>query len=433
MAIIYCNDDGSNTAPHETWAKAATTFLVAVDAAAAGDDIYIGADHAEDPGTNVVYAFPGTDAAPNRVVSVTVDTTTYNKADNIQIDNSAAARDITITGHVKFYGISIKLGDDLLANQTGSSIMFDDSVLELSRANGGQVFIGTTNAQQFFGLKNTNLNFSGGGALSAINLIGIGFVWEGGTLTAGGTTPSRLFNAGDRDNVIRISGVNMSDWDAAIFDVGDACRYTGEVHHCLLNASTTLAEGTISDSNTRVLMSGCDDTTGNDLYRFEYVDYYGSIVHDDNIFRTTGGASDGTTPISLKMVTTANAAEFSEPLISQPIVIWNDTTGSRTFTIQCLWDSVTDIQNDEIWAEFEYLSASADTESDLANDGLANILASPADQTTNATAWTESLTNDNEFELSVTVTVNRVGPVIARVHLGKPSTTVYVDPKITAS
>jgi len=64
---------------------------------------------------------------------------------------------------------------------------------------------------------------------------------------------------------------------------------------------------------------------------------------------------------------------------------------------------------------------------------MTDITSTPADQTTNATAWTETLTNDNEFELAVTVTVNRVGPVIARVCLAKPSTTIYVDPLIVKS
>ncbi len=40
MADIFCDDGGSSTAPYETWAKAATTYLVAVDAAADGDTEY---------------------------------------------------------------------------------------------------------------------------------------------------------------------------------------------------------------------------------------------------------------------------------------------------------------------------------------------------------------------------------------------------------
>ena len=79
--------------------------------------------------------------------------------------------------------------------------------------------------------------------------------------------------------------------------------------------------------------------------------------------------------------------------------------------------------------------ASANTQSTFVNDGLADPLATPANQTTNSETWTGTggFTNAQEFQLNVTVTVNRVGPVIARVHLGEASKTVYVDPIIVIS
>ncbi len=179
-------------------------------------------------------------------------------------------------------------------------------------------------------------------------------------------------------------------------------------------------------------MSGCDDTTGNDLYRLEYVDYWGSTVHDDTIFLA---ASDGTQGISWKMVSTANAVEFSEPTKSPPIYSWVDATGSTTFTVNMVWDSASDIQNDEAWLEIEFLEASADVDSAFTNDRMAGISGTPADQTNNTESWTgtSGFSNENLIELAVTVTVNRVGPVIARVYLAKPSTTIYVDPLIVKS
>ena len=428
--VVYCNDDGSNTSPYETLAKAATTFLVAVDQLVAGEDLLIGMDHSETP-TNPTYTFPGTDAAPNRVISINTTTEDYDKADNIQIDVDSLG-DMDIVGHVKFYGISIRVGDDLTTDTINSSILFDDSVIELDRTTATWGF-GHATGKNALLLKNTAVNFSGGGANTRFNPADSGaFDWKGGTLLHGGTQPSALFAGFARIMFLSISGVDLSSITTALIDVSAGTPQV-ELHHNLLASGVALTIGTIAIANTKVLMSGCDDTTGNDLYRLEYVDYYGAVVHDDAIFVTSGGASDGTTPISWKMVTTANATEFSEPLISPPITIWADSTGSQTFTVQCLWDSLTDIQNDEIWLEIEYLSASADTESDFANDGLANVLATPADQTTNSTAWTESLTNDNEFAIAVTATINRVGPVICRVHLAKPSTTVYIDPKVTVT
>ncbi len=434
MAIVYCNDGGSNTSPYDTLAKAAVVFLTAVDFASAGDDIYIGMDHAETPGADRTYTFPGTAAAPNRVISINTTTEAYDKADNVQIDNSTGVFDITIAGHVKFYGISLKVGDNFVCTASPQDVLFDDSVIELTRDNGSVFSFGSAAGQNILKLHNTDVNFSGGGANTRFSPKDAGiFEWHGGVLSIGGTPGNLLFDVMDETVFVSIAGVDLSAEPNNFFDVSDAADILAELHHCLINSAVSLTSGTIASAGTKILMSGCDDTTGNDLYRFEYVDYYGSIVHDDAIFVTTGGASDGTTPISWKMVTTANATEFSEPLISPPIVVWVDGTGSKTFTVQCLWDSVTNIQNDEIWLEVEFLEAAADTDSAFANDGLADILATPADQTTNATAWTETLTNDNEFAIAVTATVNRVGPAICRVHLAKPSTTVYVDPKVTVT
>ncbi len=429
--------NGAPSTPFETEADAATTLQAIItdgtNPLLAGEDIFVAADHSEDPGANITYTFPGTESAPNRVISATLSGPTYNKADNIQIDNSGGLRDINIDNYVKFYGISFKVGDDLRVNFPSQSVLFDDSILELSSSN-GSFSIGDPVGQNIIELKNTDLNFSGGGALAGIKISSTGiFKWDGGTISWTGTQPTALFDEATRTQFISVAGVDLSAITTALVDVSDTVDRIAEFHHCKLAAGVALTTGTINSVGTKILMSGCDDTTGNDLYRFEYVDYYGSIVHDDAIFVTTGGTSDGTTPISWKMVTTANAKEFSEPLISPPIVVWVDATGSTTFTVQCLWDSVTNIQNDEIWLEVEFLEASADTDSAFANDGLADILATPADQTTNATAWTESLTNDNEFAIAVTATVNRVGPAICRVHMGKPSTTVYVDPKVTVT
>ena len=431
MANVFCNDGGSNTSPYDDWAKAATLFLTAVDFASSGDDIIIGADHAEDPAASVTYTFPGTAASINRVISSTVgagSTIVYNKADNVQVDNGGATnRSITIVGFVHFFGVSFKVGNDLVIQSSPQRVLFNDSLLTFQNT-ASSLITNSTSGENSLVLENTDLTFVAGGANARIICQGFTkFYWRGGILSYTGTMPTALFDGAIRDSIMEISGVVLSDITSAIFDVSDGVDIIGRLHHCLLNSGVSLTTGTIFGQGTTILMSGCDDTTGNNLYRLEYVDYWGSTVHDDAIFLN---ASDGTTPISWKMVSTANAVEFSEPTKSPPIFAWVDSTGSKTFTIQCLWDSVTDIQDDEIWLEIEFLEASADTDSAFADDRMADISATPADQTTNAEVWTETLTNDNEFEVAVTVTVNRVGPVVARVHLAKPSTTVYVDPLI---
>jgi len=438
---VWCDDGGSDTSPYDSWAKAATTFLVAVDQLVAGEDLIIGANHSEQPGVNRVYTFPGTAAAPNRVISATVGTTTYNKANNVQIDNATGLFDISIGGFVKLYGTSMKLGDDFLLQTSPSSILFDDCVIELTKTANANFVFGSTAGQNIVRLKNSVVSFSGGAANSGFSLSTCIFEWDGGILSWAGTQPTALFNTFDRTVILSVAGVDITDITTALVDVSDAADIIAEFHHCHLAVGVKLTEGTINSVGTKVLMSGCDNATDNKLYRSEYEDYYGSIFNNAAIFRTTDGAKDPAgNKISWKMITTGNAKVFSEPLISSPLGIWNDTTGSRTFKVNCLWDSVVNIKDDQIWLEIEYLGFAGNTDSIFSsentgagNDGLDNILASNADQTTNAIVWTEDLTNENEFELSVTVTVNRVGPVIGRIHLAEPNTTVYIDALMEAA
>ena len=179
-----------------------------------------------------------------------------------------------------------------------------------------------------------------------------------------------------------------------------------------------------------VFLDNCDSADTN--YRMEHYKYEGSIVVASGTYKT-GGASDGTTPISHKMVSLAGAS-FAFPLAGVPITAWNETVGSAiTVTVDILHDSLTNLQDDEVWLEVEYLGTSGFPLALSADDRCTLLAAfglsgSPADQTTSAASWTEALANDNEQKLSVTFTPREKGLIRATVMLGKPSYTVYVDP-----
>ena len=302
MALVFCDDGGSNTPPHASWAAAATTFLVAVDAAAAGDDIIIGHDHAETLTVNTTYTFPGTVSAHSRVISATStesgSTVVYNKADNIQVEGTTNGVDIRFAGYVDMYGISMSVGDDFLIGTSPSRTYIEDSSLLLDSA-GAILSLGAANGQIQFILKNTDVEWTNANNASFIQPLGVRFQWHGGTLSYGGTQPATSIIFGDdRNNFIDIHGVDFTAITVPIFNADEDADTAGVLTHCLINSSSALVANSVKSSGSTFLMSGCDDTTGNDLYRLEYIDYWGSTVHDDDIFRTTGGASGGTTPIA---------------------------------------------------------------------------------------------------------------------------------------
>ena len=90
--------------------------------------------------------------------------------------------------------------------------------------------------------------------------------------------------------------------------------------------------------------------------------YYKSLDQGTEQQETTivrsGGASDGTTTVSRKVVTNTLSDDFLySPYLSLPIEVWNTTTsGNVTLTIATVTDNVT-LTNAEAWLEAEFQGA----------------------------------------------------------------------------
>jgi hypothetical protein len=91
-------------------------------------------------------------------------------------------------------------------------------------------------------------------------------------------------------------------------------------------------------------------------------------------------------------------------------------------------------QNDEVWAEFIYKGTTGFVLGTIVNDSMA-LFGSPADQTASskgASDWTGETGTAGYFKLNTTATITptEIGNLSARVCVGEPSITVYVDPQI---
>jgi hypothetical protein len=177
-------------------------------------------------------------------------------------------------------------------------------------------------------------------------------------------------------------------------------------------------------------MYNCDSGATN--YRLWIETFAGSIKSETTLVKT-GGASDGTTALSWKLTTTANANEYVAPLITDDMAIWIDNTGStKTISVDILHDSATALTDAEVWLEIDYLGSSAQPLGTPASDKRATVLTTAANQASSSASWvTTGLANPNMQKLEVTFTPNMKGFVYARVCLAKPSYTIYVDPKPT--
>lgn len=134
------------------------------------------------------------------------------------------------------------------------------------------------------------------------------------------------------------------------------------------------------------------------------------------------------TPYSWKIVTTANCS-FAMPFECAPIAIWNDVVGTpRTATIEGIAAALPN--DNEVWVDVEYLGDAASPQASFVNDGTADLLTTPAAQTTSTAVWGGSTA---AFKLAVTFTAQQAGWIYARVRIGKPSATIYIDPMVTLS
>jgi hypothetical protein len=192
---------------------------------------------------------------------------------------------------------------------------------------------------------------------------------------------------------------------------------------CKFGASVTPA-ATPATLTGRVSFIRCD--SGDTNYRSEKYDYTGTLTTETTIVRTDG-ASDGTTPIAWKVITTANS-ERIYPFECFPIVIWNETTGSAiTVTVECRGAAVPN--TDEVWMDVVYLGTSGSSLTTKTTSGVA-LLSSGAACTSSSETWGGSTAS---FKLTATFTPQEKGPITAFVKVAKVSSTFYIDPLITIS
>lgn len=450
MASYYVYSGAAGVADGTSWTDAYTTLAAAISGKAAGDVFYVSDDHSESTASEVTWTFPGTVDNPSIVLCVLRSGGSVPPvAADLRTTGVAASSgntSIVIGGSFYIYGLNIRCGVStsqstrLIAFVSGTTgnprlQVYDSCVLEQastgSGARIGNASVGNIGHRaQRVQLINTQIKFGAVG--QSIDFVNCDLLWCNTASAIQGSVPTTLFLANsnsEKGALITVRGVDLSALGSGNTLVNVAGtnidRYRFE--NCKLGSSVAITTGTLAGiGGPEVSLVNCD--SGDTNYRYQITNYAGTISQESTIVRT-GGASDGTTPISRKMVSTANS-KFYSPLISDPVIVWNDTPGSYTATIEVVTDNVT-LTDAEAWAEVEYLGTSGFPLSLFAKDRATNILSTPANQTTSSETWTTTgLATPVKQKLAVAFTTAEKGPVAVRVHLAKASTTMYFCPKV---
>jgi hypothetical protein len=167
---------------------------------------------------------------------------------------------------------------------------------------------------------------------------------------------------------------------------------------------------------------------------FQHHNSLGSTVVETGIYASDGAEYNTTgTKYSWKIFTSA-AATFYNPYVSPWIHQYHEGTSAITPNLEGFRDgSTTIIQNDEVWAEFSYQGTTNLPLAVFANDRMVP-LASAANQTSSKTFsdWQTGTSADSTFKLATlaNITPSEIGNLSARVCVGEPETTVYIDPQV---
>ena len=436
-------DDGS-------WDNASCHLLYIVNHAVdpvGGDTILVDESHAES--ISIACSFNGatTQETPLNIICVDKDdsdslsvgatvTCTYGASN--MIFNDGALYSYGVTYVVPNYGVQLK------TNSKNTHFVFEH--------NGGTVFNCQWGTLVFIGSNDYigNYEIVNGNVDCSTRAYGIVFEsnaqleWRGGEFKAHASLSSVVNTSSGHNAVGRFIGVDFSSIPETCELVGihasegNTNGYTRDLAFINCKVPATFA-GMYNNTPLRLMhyfpwsrpaARNCGN--GNTVHELMEAGGSGTITHNTSVYNTSG-ASNGTTNFSMKMVSSDKNKEMFTALISTEIMGWTSSTTTKTFTIEGVWDSATNIQDDEIWMELRYPANNTNPLCAFATDRCA-VRGTPADQTASSATWTTTgLTNPNKFKLSVTVTPGKVGPICARVYLAKPSTTVYVDPLITES
>lgn len=445
MADIYVRStDGNNADDGSTWALAKATLAGADAIDAAGDAIYVSNNHSESTAAGVSLSFAGTVASPTKIICVDDAAAPPTAVATTGTMTTTGNSGITINGNVYVNGMIFNCGTgasapSLTLNVTATVRQVYENCKLRHLTTGGSTRITTSESNSNGGsleFINTTIRF--GVASGALKVTGSQFRWNGGGIESGGTAITSLM-VGASTNVGRAPSGIVENCDfsagASNMNLTNALSPGAGVifRNCRLPASWTGSPATGMGVGSRVEMHNCDNADTN--YRLWIEDYYGSIKSETTIVRT-GGASDGTTPLSLRMASGADA-EYPHGLLYGPDrAIFNDTAGSPiTLTVEIIHDSQGAgtggrFQNDEIWLELNYPGTSGSPQGARVTNAKADVLATAADHTDSSETWTTTgLSTPVKQKLSVTFTPQKKMGLLWRVVLAKESKVVYIDLK----
>ena len=442
MATYFVSNAGSNTAPYDTEAKAATSLAtIAAVPWTASDTVKVSSTHTESAGAAINYTLPT--SAGLRIVSVAFNgsgTGAATAGGSIAIGAASAAISIA-SGYAYIFGLTMTSGTNnnnscdfnIVSAAAASAIYFDTCTLSSPSVASGAIFqLGyatvSSSVDCYISFSNVVFDFGASSGKSIVLRAGR-FDFDRMSLT--GTAPTTLFTkiTANASNV-KIVNSNLSGltWTNLV-DVSTVNDLQVRLRQCKLPSGYTIITGSVTNPGKVVELIDC--SSGDNHYEYAKVEWQGTVVADNTVYYD---ATDGTNSISWLMAGNANTS-FAYPLTAPEVSFFNSSTSSMTTTVEVNNDGTT-FKDNELWQETAYKGTSGSTQATVnAGDRAASVLSAGANQDSSSVSWTGTGGFGAAVKqklVSTSFTPAELGPISVTVKLAI-NDTVYVSPKVLAS
>jgi hypothetical protein len=480
MATYWVKSGTGGADTGASWATAAESIagLMAAQALAANDIIYVHNTHNAQIGAATTWTLPesgangiiyvlcvdGGDATGASLVDGTVGNLATGAAESTNADATFTIATTTSADLALFvHGITIKAGSggaqnsaDINLQQTaGGLVKFHACRFEVNSSSATALLsLGCTGtATQVyekcvfkFGSIGQYLNNAGG----CVRMIDC-------AIDSTGSAPTTIFGGigAARQMDMEVTGCDFSVTTNCVSLT--SMQHVGRMvfNQCALG--TNAVTGTYQFYTTAEIefqaCSAVDGTNGANILQYYRVNPAGVVQSTQTIYKATGGAQgeqdDGTdTSYSLELIPSTRCTKFL-PLYTPWIYKLVPTTGDKTVTMIVGHTESAVLTGSEVWLEVQYMGEPGATGTQrIANsphavvevdDGCPvisgtvyrDVIASGSNRTDDGIDDWTGLSSEKEHTLTASINCAEVGYIRCRVGLGKDTTNnVYVDPKV---
>lgn len=434
MATYYVDSNATGLNDGSSWTDAWTSISSATSAVG-GDIVLLASNHNEVYSGTLTVTFPATpNTSPVRIISA--DTSTNLRSNGATITTSGNGS-LNLQGCFVYYGVTfVSSWSYTITNQGGVSEFYECRFEGLS--GGGAPFysqgVAITNSYYYgivvfdsciFDFTNTYANFDIYRRITA----------ETGKAVVKNCT---FVNPAISNSTFRLSGwqsysafdIINTDLSSLASQFADSTKQSFDIKVIGCNLPSNYSVGSIANPCGNIYLENCSvgsissPSTGIEKHSRQGIQTTSTSEYRSN------GASDGSSNFSLSLETNANAQEGDTVgSLESTVISKYVNAASQTITVYIAGSA--SLNDDDFWIEVESPSELVSpTAQGKFRTTKPEPLATPTALASDTSTWTGTgVGTVQKIEVPISPTV--AGTVTVRCHLAKPSTTVYVDPKLS--